>query len=383
METDPLTPNLATTSFAFRGYNTTNLGRTPELLRHPVFGGTVQRYLAEASEVFSDSVGRKCDLVERVRNEEETSIEHYAEAIALILAVEICQLDLLRQFFGVDYRSSRMTMGFSLGEIAALSATGIFPWREAMRIPLMLADDCASLAEEVTLGVLFSRKPRISESDVDRLCLRITSEGKGAIAVSTYLAPNTFLLMGQGDTVDRFRDLMKGVLPEKAALRKNTDVWPPLHTPIVWEKFIGERCGFLLHTLSGGFTEPVPPILSMVTGDFSYTDYNARQIIREWTYKPQRVWSAVYKTLEIGIETVVHVGPQPNLLPSTFGRLSENVLQQMKSSLGTRTLSAFRPWLAGMLPKQTALLRAPLVRHVNLEDWLLDQAAKQSLKQSL
>jgi len=47
-----------------------------------------------------------------------------------------------------------------------------------------------------------------------------------------------------------------------------------------------------------------------------------------------------------------------------------------ESNLGMRLLSAVaqRPWLQMVLPERTALLRAPAVEHVILEDWLLDQA---------
>ena len=34
---------------------------------------------------------------------------------------------------------------------------------------------------------------------------------------------------------------------------------------------------------------------------------------------------------------------------------------------------ASRQWLGALLPKRTALLRAPKVRHIILEDWLLEQ----------
>jgi len=33
-----------------------------------------------------------------------------------------------------------------------------------------------------------------------------------------------------------------------------------------------------------------------------------------------------------------------------------------------------RPWLASVLPTEASLLRAPLVRQVNLEDWLIENA---------
>jgi [acyl-carrier-protein] S-malonyltransferase len=75
----------------------------------------------------------------------------------------------------------------------------------------------------------------------------------------------------------------------------------------------------------------------------------------------------------------VHVGPQPNLVPATFKRLGDNVRAQLVSlrpgGLGLRAAAEVvrRGWLARLLPPGAALLRAPFVRHVILEDWLLDQ----------
>ncbi|MFP6695074.1 MAG: hypothetical protein VB875_18765, partial [Pirellulales bacterium] len=74
-----------------------------------------------------------------------------------------------------------------------------------------------------------------------------------------------------------------------------------------------------------------------------------------------------------------HVGPQPNLFPATFKRLSDNIQSQLAGSspgsLGLRFVSgmARRQWLSAILPSSTALLRAPFLRHVILEDWLLSQ----------
>ena len=126
-------------------------------------------------------------------------------------------------------------------------------------------------------------------------------------------------------------------------------------------------------------TAPQPPILSLVTGTASYNDYNTREILIRWIDHPQRVWDAVYETLQSTVDTVVHVGPQPNLIPATYKRIADNVQAQLSgsspASLGLRVVSgmARRPWLTSMLPSRTALLRAPFLRHVILEDWLLEQ----------
>ncbi len=73
----------------------------------------------------------------------------------------------------------------------------------------------------------------------------------------------------------------------------------------------------------------------------------------------------------MGIETIVHVGPEPNLVPATFKRLADNVATQMASrsweGMGLRAVgqAVRRPWLAKILPVRSSLLRAPFVQQVN------------------
>lgn len=138
----------------------------------------------------------------------------------------------------------------------------------------------------------------------------------------------------------------------------------------------------MAHTLRGGFTKPNPPVFSLVTGKTSYNDHNAREILVQWIDHPQRLWDAVYETLASGIETVIHVGPSPNLIPATFNRLRDNVQAQLTGNslnkLGLRAMARAvrRPWLTALLPSRTALLRAPAVEHIILENWLLEQPVK-------
>ncbi len=359
---------------AFRGYNVTNLGRTLELLEQPAYSSIVEDHLALASRVCAKITGKPVDLLRRVRIGQEPELHEYADSIALVMAVEIAQLEILEQCHGIDYRQAPMVMGYSLGEITAAVACGVIDLESAMTVPLSLADDCSSLAENVTLAVVFSRAQTISLDEIRRLCILVNQEGQGTIGISAYLAPNTVLLVGQDDSIARFKQRAKDEISVKIVVRKNEHRWPPMHTPLVWEKYIPNRAGLLMHELPGGFEAPHPPILSLVTGRFSYNDYNAREILQRWTDHPQRLWDAIYEILSQGVEYMIHIGPQPYIIPATMSRLADNVKQQIRSNVGVRALAvaARRPWLAGLLPERTALLRAPQVKQIVLEDWLID-----------
>lgn len=373
---------LASAACAFRGYNVTNLGRTPDLLAHDAYGPIVRRHLVEASRIAADLSDCRFDLMERVEARRESTLATFAEDIALIVSVELAHLEILRELHGLDYRRVRLMFGYSLGEITALIAGGVFRLEDVLGPLLSMAADCAELAADATMGVLFSIGPALDLTAIERHCLHICSQGRGVIAISAQLAPNAVLLLGQGDTVDRFRQTMHPVLPATTHLRKNPHRWPPLHTPLLWQKQIPNRAAWTMYQMPGGFVEPAPRVLSLVTGDLSYNDFNSRTHLARWLDEPQRLWDAIYATLTRGIETIIHLGPEPNLIPATYKRLSENIDAQLKrrtmGGFGLRAVSgmARRPWLTAILPSRTALLRAPFVRHVILEDWLLEHPPK-------
>ncbi len=345
-----LQSKIATTAFAFRGYNIVNLGRTPELLAHPTYGPTIRRYLQRGSEVCAGIIGGPVDLIETVSRREEPGLDRYAEAVTLIVAADLAQVELLEEFHGVRFREAKLAFGYSLGELSAVACAGVFSMAEVLSVPVAMANDCAALANNVTMGVLFSRGPAIDELDVNRLCRLITSEGHGTIAVSSILTPNTYLLLGQNDTITRFKAEMHKFLPDPAHVKLNPERWPPLHTPIARQRHIPDRAAVMMEVMRGGLQPPCPPVLSLVTGERSYDDYHVRDVLRDWIDHPQRLWDAIYETLATGISTVIHVGPGPNVIPATFTRLSENVNQQISSRklgrMGMRAADGLAPAVA-------------------------------------
>ncbi len=362
-------------ALAFRGYNQTNLGRSHELLQHPKYGPIVEQYLRDASQIVRRATGKPSDLVERVRKQVETDLNSWADAISLIVAIELAQLKLLEEFFEIRYEAAKVSLGFSLGEVTAAIAGGLISMEDALSIPLSMADDCIALADNAKLAVLFSRDMKLSADEVNRLCMDITLEGHGTIAVSSFLAPNSMLLIGQGKTIERFHELMREVFPKQTYLRTNQGIWPPLHTPIVWQRSLPNRGALALQTTRLNYIKPTPPVISLVTGKVSYDRLNARDLMNKWIDHPQLLWDSLYESLVMGVETYIHIGPQPNIVPATISRLRDNVEAQATANFGMRALSAAarRRWLQSMLPQRTALLRATMIVQVVLEDWLLEQ----------
>lgn len=367
---------MPTTAVAFRGYNVTNLGRSRELLGIAAYADTMQRWLARGSDLAARLLGRPVDLLAMVHDGRDTTLATYGESVALVMSLEEAQLELLEKHFEIPFRRARVMFGYSLGEISALVASGVLAFDHAVQIPLALADDCAALAEGVRLAVLFTRGATLPMEEVHRTIDHVNVAGDGIMGLSTVLAPSALLLMGQGDTLDRFHKLLSEAVQDKIVLRKREDIFPPLHTCLTWLRHIPNRASLQLLTLPCSGKRPEPPILSMVTGLLSYTDYNFRSLMTRWVDHPQQVWHVVTESLAMGVDTVLHVGPAPNLLPATFTRLKENVESQTRGSIGMRALAAVvrRPWLASVLPTEASLLRAPLVKQVNLEDWLIEHA---------
>ena len=130
---DELKLALPTAAMAFRGYNVKNLGRSDEMLAHPVYGPTVEQFLQDAAEVHEEVIGRKVDLAARVRRGEETTLDTFSESIALVVSMELVQLRLLEDHFDTPYSMARVAFGYSLGEVAALCAGGCFAVRDALR----------------------------------------------------------------------------------------------------------------------------------------------------------------------------------------------------------------------------------------------------------
>jgi [acyl-carrier-protein] S-malonyltransferase len=376
---EDLKKRISTAAIAFRGYDATNIGRSSELLLHPVYAPIVQNHLDAASLICSDVLGKKVDLAARVLAHEASTLESFVEDIGAIVGMELAQVEILEKIFDIPVRQARLTFGHSIGELSALVMAGVYQLEQLLPVPLGLATDCAELTPGTTIGILSVHGGTLHIEDVEHLCEAISRRGHGLIGPSTYLSPYQVLLLGQADTLNLLEEEMKAFLPAGTFLRRRPNHWPPLHTPLVWERNIPNRTAMAMHHIGGGDKKPLPSIVSCTTGLASYDEWNSRATLAEWTDHPQRLWDVMENTLASGAEMVIHVGPEPKLLATGFERLSNRVMKQLKTAHLERLGSSLIPsisrsrWLNRKLPANAVLLRAPFLNHIILEDWLLDQ----------
>ena len=114
---------------------------------------------------------------------------------------------------------------------------------------------------------------------------------------------------------------MHEYLPAGVTLRRRPNHWPPLHTPLVWERNIPNRTAMAMYHTAAAIGSRRPNVVSCTTGLANYDEWNSRAILADWTDHPQRLWDVMENTLASGAELVIHVGPEPKLFPTGFDRL--------------------------------------------------------------
>ena len=323
--------------------------------------------------------GTKVDLAARVLAGEPSTLETFVHDIGTIVAMELAQIRLLEEFFDVPVPQARLSFGHSIGELSALVAGACTRWSSSCRSRWPWRPTAPN-SPPTQLWEFSRSRGLLSRSRTCSISARQSAAGdKGLIGPSTYLSPYQVLLLGQGNTLDPLEHEMREYLPAGVTLRRKPNHWPPLHTPLVWERNIPNRTAMMMYHTAGGQHKPTPNVVSCTTGLANYDEWNSRAILADWTDHPQRLWDAMEYTLASGAELVIHVGPEPKLLTTCFDRLSHKIMKQLKmrhlDRLGSSVIPSISKngWLTRKLPANAVLLRAPFLHHLVLEDWLLAQ----------
>src|SRR5262249_16991391 len=106
---EDLKKQITNAAIAFRGYDITNLGRSHELLEHPVYAPIVRGVLDRASVLCSEVLHQEVDLAERVLAREASLLTTFVEDTATIVAMEVAQIELLKTVFEVPVQEAQLT----------------------------------------------------------------------------------------------------------------------------------------------------------------------------------------------------------------------------------------------------------------------------------
>jgi [acyl-carrier-protein] S-malonyltransferase len=205
----------------------------------------------------------------------------------MIVAADLAQVELLEEFHGVRFREAKLAYGYSLGELSAVACAGVFtmaevltcrwPWQKTRRAGRERRD-----------GNLVFPRPGDRRNGREPVVSADHFGGHGTIAVSAILTPNTYLLLGQNDTIARFKSQMHEVLPDPAHIKINPERWPPLHTPIVRQKHIPDRAAVMMATTR--WTSAALPSCAVARHRRAQLRRLSRtRHLRDWIDHPQRL----------------------------------------------------------------------------------------------
>ena len=182
------------------------------MLDHPVYGPIVGRVLAEASQNSAPRpIHAPVDLASHIRAGARTNLDFFPEDVATIVATELAQMTMLEECFGIPARDARLSFGYSIGELSALVWSGVFTLEQLLPVPLGLASGLRRAGRRPDDGRPLHPRPGPADGRGRAALPGISSEGTGLIGPSAFLSPNTALILGQGDTIDRL-DPAKGSL---------------------------------------------------------------------------------------------------------------------------------------------------------------------------
>lgn len=224
---------------------------------------------------------------------EEINITKYTQ-IAM-LADEVALLAAVRDR-GID---SSVNAGLSLGEYAALVASGVMTAEDAFRI---IVKRGALMQEAVPTGGAMTAVMGLDAAAIEKIC----AETDGIVSVANYNCPGQIVITGGKAAVDAAAAKMK-----EAGARRCVplNVSGPFHSKMLagaGEKLAAELEKVEIHDIQ-------TPYITNVTADY-VTDKNAvRGLLRDQISNPVRWQQSVERMIADGVEVFVEIGPKRSL----------------------------------------------------------------------
>lgn len=227
------------------------------------------------------------------RENEDLHITKYTQ-IAM-LTVELAILRVLEEK-GV---SSFVNAGLSLGEYAALTASGGLSLRDALELVVKRG---IFMQEAVPTGGAMTAVMGLDAGTVEQIC----EETKGIVSVANYNCPGQIVISGEEEAVNQAAAKMKEAGAKRCMPLK---VSGPFHTSML-EKAGKKLAEELEHVAVGELTTPY---ISNVTAEYVLDREEVKGLLERQISSPVRWQQSVELMAAEGVNTFIEIGPKKTL----------------------------------------------------------------------
>ncbi len=227
------------------------------------------------------------------RENEDLHITKYTQ-IAM-LTVELAILRVLEEK-GI---SSFVNAGLSLGEYAALTASGGLSLRDALELVVKRG---IFMQEAVPTGGAMTAVMGLDAGAVEQIC----EETKGIVSVANYNCPGQIVISGEEEAVNQAAAKMKEAGAKRCMPLK---VSGPFHTSML-EKAGKKLAEELEHVAVGELTTPY---ISNVTAEYVLDREEVKGLLERQISSPVRWQQSVELMAAEGVNTFIEIGPKKTL----------------------------------------------------------------------
>lgn len=227
------------------------------------------------------------------RENEDLHITKYTQ-IAM-LTVELAILRVLEEK-GV---TSFVNAGLSLGEYAALTASGGLSIRDALELVVKRGE---FMQEAVPTGGAMTAVLGLEADTVEKIC----EETKGIVSVANYNCPGQIVISGEEKAVNQAAEKMKEAGAKRCMPLK---VSGPFHTSMLEEA--GKKLAEELEHVTVG--ELTAPYISNVTAEYVLDREEVKGLLKRQISSPVRWQQSVELMAAEGVNTFIEIGPKKTL----------------------------------------------------------------------